>query len=183
MAWLLRTNLAIIGFGSHPWRVGLIPALDFMRAIPLFVVLALAGCTSVTDLTRATCVPGNLPGNVVLKREAYLYMLDNDRDVSLWNSPYRYGSGIVDAAGHMQMHSPPPLRVLPAGTPLTIAKISRETRFDGPVNTIHVKGVVHLEHDQPFYYIWGVDNRINYAPWESETYNPSDFSRTVSCEI
>src|SRR5207342_1558336 len=107
---------------------------------------------SVQDLTQADCLPAGVPGIVVLKRQAYLYQFPNEKEISLWNSPYRYGSG-VDAAGKMLMHSPPPLMILPAGTRLTIETITRETHFDNPADAIHVYGVAHsVSRDVRFVY-------------------------------
>jgi len=152
-----------------------------MRILLLAVVFLFVGCASVQDLTRASCLPDGVPGEVVLKRQAYLYKFKDEADISLWDSPYRYGSG-VDTTGKMQMHSPPPLLVLPAGTRVTIQKISRETHFDNPRDVIHVQGVAHSGQDSfKFVYSWGIENRIHSAPWETDTYNPRDFSRTIQC--
>ena len=152
-----------------------------MRTFLLTVVFFFAGCASVQDLTHATCLPVGVPGEVILKRQAYLYKFKDEAEISLWDSPYQYGSGI-DATGMMQMHAPPPLLVLPAGTHLTINQITRETHFDNPRDVIHAQGVVHIGQDSyNFVYSWGIGNRIHFAPWETDTYDPRDLSRGIQC--
>ena len=152
-----------------------------MRILLLAIIFLLHGCASVQDMTHANCLPRGVPGDVSLRREAYLYKLQGESDISLWGSPYRYGSG-VDASGKMQMHSPPPLAVLPVGTRLTIQKITRETHFDNPRDVIHAHGVAHtIQGNLKFVYSWGIENKINYAPWETDVYDPRDFSRTIGC--
>ena len=117
----------------------------------------------------------------MLKREAYLYKFHDEKEISLWNSRYKYGSG-ADDSGKMIMHSPPPLLVLPPGTKLTIEKITRETHFDNSPNAIYVRGVAHsASQDIRFRYLWGINNSIHHAPWETEKYDPRDFSRSTLC--
>lgn len=153
-----------------------------MRIFGLASACLLFGCASIQDLTRAECLPAGVPGIVVLKRAVYLYRFGNEKEISLWNSPYQYGSGLDDS-GRMIMHSPPPLMVLPAGTRLTIEKITRESHFDSPPNSIYVRGVAHGEkRDVRFVYLWGINNTIQQAPWETETHHPGEFSRSVRCE-
>ncbi len=152
-----------------------------MRAFFLALVCLHSGCASIQDLTRAKCLPAGVPGTVVLKREAYLYQFQNEKEISLWDSQYRYGSG-VDDSGKMLMHSPPPLMVLPSGTQLTIERFTRESHFDNSPNAIYVRGVVHSgSQDIRFRYLWGINNSIHHAPWETETYDPRDFSRSILC--
>ena len=152
-----------------------------MRTLLLTVALFLPGCASVEDLTQATCLPDGVPGEVALKRQAYLYKFDNESEISLWDYPYQYGSG-VDASGKMQMHSPPPLFVLPVNTRLSIQRITRETHFDNSRDAIHVQGVAHTgQGNLEFVYAWGIENRIKRAPWEADVYDPQEFSRTIGC--
>ena len=154
-----------------------------MRSALLIILLLLAGCARIQNITKAECLPTSFPSEEVLKRQAYLYKFEDETEISLWNHPYRYGSG-VDASGQMQMHAPPPLKKLPIGTQLTITKITRESHFDGSPNSIYARGIAHIDQEQlHFLYVWGIRNRIQYAPWEKDTYNSSDFSRVIECEI
>jgi hypothetical protein len=153
-----------------------------MRMLVALVAILLGGCASIEDLTHLSCTPSFSPNDVTLKREAYLYKIEGESDISLWNSPLRYGQGLGESK-HLIIHTPPPLYTLAPGTRLTITRVTRETHFDNPPNVIHVKGVAHLAGaDVPFIYSWGIGNHVNYAPWETETYNPSDFSRTMQCK-
>ena len=155
---------------------------DSMKSIATLLILLLTSCASIQDLTNAKCLPAGVPGVVVLQREAYLYQFQNEKEISLLDSPYRYGSGI-DESGKILMHSPPPLMILPSGARLTIERITRETHFDNSPNAIYVRGMVHSgNRDIRFSYLWGFNNKIQPAPWESETYEPRDFSRSILCE-
>jgi hypothetical protein len=152
-----------------------------MRVFSLAIICLLSGCASIQDLTHAMCLPAGVPGTVVLKREAYLCHFQNEKEISLWNSQYQYGSG-VDDFDRMVMHSPPPLKVLPSGTRLTIERITRETHFDNSPNSIYARGVAHSGgRDLRFSYLWGSNNKIQQAPWETEAYAPRDFSRSILC--
>ena len=153
-----------------------------MRALVAFLSMLLCGCASVEDLTRLSCIPTTAASDVWLKREAYLYKIDGESEISLWSSPYRYGSG-QDASGHLQIHTPPPLYTLGTGTRITIVRVTRETHFDNPPNVIRVRAVAHVGNvTVPFRYSWGIGNHINYAPWETDTYDPRDFSRAMECK-
>lgn len=114
-----------------------------MRAFLLVLICLLSGCANIQDLTHAECLPTEVPGTVVLKREAYLYQFQGEKEISLLDSRYRYGAG-VDGSGKMLMHSPSPLMVLPPSTRLTIERITRETHFDNSPNAIYVRSATHL---------------------------------------
>jgi hypothetical protein len=80
------------------------------------------------------------------------------------------------------MHSPSPLMILPIGTRLTIERITRETHFDNPTDAIHAYGVAHSDiRDIRFVYSWGINNKIQHAPWETEAYDHREFSRSIQC--
>ena len=146
----------------------------------LLAVLFLAGCASVQDLSQSRCLPNGVPSDVVLLRTAYLYKIEGEPNISLWDSPYTYGSG-VDASGKLQMHSPPALLTLPKGSRLTVQKVTRESHFDNPQDVIDVQGIAQTDRGRfHFVYTWGIGNKIKHAPWESEAYDPREFSRSIA---
>ena len=152
-----------------------------MRVFLLALACLLSGCASIQNLTDAKCLPAGVPGAVVIKREAYIYQLHDEKEISILKSRYLYCSG-ADDSGKMIMHYPPPLLVLPPGTQLTIERITRETHFDNSPNAIYVRGVAHgASQDIHFRYLWGISNSIHHAPWETETYDPRDFGRSILC--
>lgn len=117
----------------------------------------------------------------MLQRPGYLYRFENDDHNSLMERPYTYGSG-RDASGRMLMHSPPPLATLPAGTPVMITRVTRETGFDGPYKAIMARGVARVsEGEFDFTYVWGLGNAIDEAPWESAEYAPPVREREIAC--
>jgi hypothetical protein len=146
-----------------------------------FAVL-LSGCRHIDTLTHAECRPANVPGEVVLQREAFLYRFDRDRDISMMDNLYTYVRD-HDANGKGIVTTKPPLQVLPVGTRLSITGITRETGFDDPYKAIYASGIAHgPEGDLPFHYVWGLDNKIMKAPWESPIYAPREQNqRVVDC--
>ncbi len=151
-----------------------------MKAIPaIFLAIGILGCTQAQDITGASCVPEGVPGTVTLKREAYLYKFDGEPQISLWDARYRYGK--ADSTGQMQIYSPEPLKVLPIGTQITIQRVRRVTGFDGPWDAIELSGLVRIDEEYSFKYVWGVSNKIHSAPWEEAVYRPSDIDRVVDC--
>jgi hypothetical protein len=151
-----------------------------MKALLLSAIIFLSGCASVQDLSQSRCLPGGVPGDVTLLRTAYLYKIEGESTISLWDSPYTYGAG-VDASGKLQMHSPPPLLTLPKGSRLSIQKVTRESHFDNPQDVIDVQGIAQTDRGQfKFVYTWGIGNKIHHAPWESATYDPKEFNRSIA---
>ena len=153
----------------------------FVRLIIFAIAFLLYGCANVKEITHYSCIEPLVPPEVNSKRETYLYVIDGERDISLWDSPLRYGQG-VDSAGKMIIHYPPPLHTLPVGTRMTIVRVTRETRFENTPNSIRVFGTVDID-SKPirFAYLWGLENRVILAPWESEVYQPRARARLLDC--
>lgn len=152
-----------------------------MRLFALSVLLILTGCASIQDLTHSSCTPSAKSGDVVLQREAYLYRVEGEAEISLRDYPRRFGQG-VDETGRLAIHTPLALYTLPSGSHISIKRITRETHFDNPPNSIHVVGIAHLQGgDVPFVYVWGINNHVHFAPWESSAYDPRD-NRSMQCK-
>jgi hypothetical protein len=149
-------------------------------AFGIGVVVLMGGCASVEDLTHLSCTPPTSPSEVTLKREAYIYQIQGEPGVSLWDSPLRNGRW---DAGQLILDEQVPLYTLAAGTQLTITGVTRQQRSGSLPADIIVEGTARIDTATvAFHYDWGKDSRVNYAPWESTSENTHELSRAVSCK-
>jgi hypothetical protein len=147
--------------------------------ISVGIVVAMVGCASIEDLTHLSCTPPTSPSDVILQRDAYLYQIQGEPGVSLWDSPLRNGRW---DAGQLTLDEQVPLYTLAAGTQLTITRVTRQQRSGSLPADIIVEGTASIDTATVvFHYNWGKDSHVNYAPWESTTDNTHDLSRAVSC--
>jgi hypothetical protein len=151
-----------------------------LRLLSIGLVVFFTGCATVDDLTRLSCTPSTAPGEVTLQRVAYLYRIDGEPNLSLWDSPLRSGEW---NAGQLTLKEPTPIYTLAPGTSMVIAKVSR-TRGTGAVpSTIQVDGEARIENALvAFHYAWGENEHVNHAPWEASADNPHEFNRVVTCK-
>ena len=136
-----------------------------MKLLACFVALLLAACTHVRDISRAECAPEGVPGHVTLKRVAYLYESDDaSADLLDYQAP---GRAL--------------LAELPAGTALTVTRVELRNGFESTFGAVYALGTVDAGGGRQFEYLWGVHDRITYAPWESAAYDPRANHRVVKC--
>lgn len=137
----------------------------------------LASCTSNVDLTR-NCLPPGIPGAVTLKRPVNLYRFEREKTISM--TDWLDTSGRTDASGKMVMTTRPPLRVLPAGTRIEILRVRRTRSFDAGEFTEVLGTFPGDAGPVEFRYLWGSEDRIGAAPWESEVWAPRE-TRPLLC--
>ncbi len=131
--------------------------MNINRIVPALALLVLTSCGTI-DLSKS-CLPIQAPTVVTLVRET------------------RAGEWGVDA--QMRIDPPSPTRldlVLPAGTTLSIDRISQDSVIDAPFQSIEVFG--RLPDGRTFVYDWGFSRTIHRAPWEPDSI-PQE--RSVPC--
>ena len=122
----------------------------------LLAAILLAGCG--TKNLSHSCLPIKAPVEVILARETPM-----DRGIyTYYELEPTYGR-------------PADWR-LPAGTPLSIKKITQEWAIDTSGQSIEVFGT--LPDGKDFKYAWGRGKTLQIAPWESPS---TPATRTVDC--
>jgi hypothetical protein len=138
----------------------------------------IASCAQIANISNRQCVPIRTPSTVVTLRTTYLYRFEHEGGLQLWDALYQSFKG-----GSKIETVEAPLTELPPGTKLKINNVARESSFDGVGNpSIKVYGEVDLDgRTQVFRYLWGINNTINDAPWESADTNPGNVGRQIGC--
>lgn len=117
----------------------------------------LAGCQGTDDLNRTGCLPLRVPATVVLQRETGLYRIGDAEMPVLSDEPRDTRN---DA-----FHRRSLLRQVPAGTRVTIDRLTQRWGFDAGKGRISAFGT--LPTGERFEYGWGAGTVIGPAPWES----------------
>lgn len=124
----------------------------------------LFGCSA--TLTRVEPYSQYTRGEVTLKEDAYLRVLDETRGYNFLGIPRQLKDEERNQLLSKDKNDTSALELVPAGTQLTIERVIW-TGADTPV--IKAFGKIYLANKYvPFFYLWGYGNSIQRAPWESE---------------
>jgi|GEM_PF-1003870 len=132
----------------------------------------LSGCVWNRNLSQRELFRPIIGQKLVTQRVTYIYSHKAIGPYELWDCPHEYGQ--VNRTGAITWIQEKPIYVIPVGTTLTISKVIRENSIDNPP-AIQARGILRFEgKDIPITYLWGLNDQIKKAPWESPKFNAQE---------